>query len=647
MKEIIFELTNKFHLIPVTYNRVVELENNSVRFLFKCETEQGVLYQLHRELSGEKLLVTLDRCEGGLEYIASSSFLNKTGTYSIQLSATTSTSTQISTKVSFSVENYINATLTPTPEETSEIEKLIIRMQELTEKAEILAEKAETLESLSVTEIDNGINVSYEDKSYNIVNGLDGQPGPKGDKGDKGDVGAQGERGLQGEQGIPGVQGERGTQGERGEKGDKGDKGEPFKYSDFTEDQLKALTGPKGDKGDTGEKGATGAQGIQGIQGIPGPQGEQGIQGVKGDKGDSYTITEEDYDAIASRVDLSGVDTRLDTLDNETLDLYQKVENKANTSDVYDKEAVNSLLEQKADVGTITELNTNLRGEIAKKQDILTPGTNITIENNIISATGSSSGVSDVQVNGTSIINDGVANIPYASNNDAGVVMTDKGFLVLNGKATCNVYTLEQYESSSVSNYSFISKGTLENVLSAKVKVGDVQINGNSIAEDGVAKIPIANTSTYGVVKPNDASFYTNNNGQLFVNDATESYIDNRTWNTPITSHNLDIAIRKAMCDGKGAAWSNEEKSNAQERMGIANATDTTSGLVKTAMSYGIATDDTGHLRALSSTKEAYQAANSNSFISKGTLENIFTTEEWTFTLADGSVITRKVVIAQ
>lgn len=47
--------------------------------------------------------------------------------------------------------------------------------------------------------------------------------------------------------------------------------------------------GDKGDKGDTGEKGEQGERGPQGIQGetgLQGPKGDQGIQGVKGDTGE-------------------------------------------------------------------------------------------------------------------------------------------------------------------------------------------------------------------------------------------------------------------------------------------------------------------------------------------------------------------------
>lgn len=62
-----------------------------------------------------------------------------------------------------------------------------------------------------------------------------------------------------------------GPQGPKGEKGDKGDKGD---------------TGPKGDKGEPGERGPTGETGPQGPQGEIGPAGPKGERGEKGDTGD-------------------------------------------------------------------------------------------------------------------------------------------------------------------------------------------------------------------------------------------------------------------------------------------------------------------------------------------------------------------------
>ena len=65
--------------------------------------------------------------------------------------------------------------------------------------------------------------------------------------------------------GIP-----KGVKGEKGDTGSKGDKGDPFVYSDFTPEQLASLKGEKGDKGD---KGDTGAQGIKGDKGDTGVNG--------------------------------------------------------------------------------------------------------------------------------------------------------------------------------------------------------------------------------------------------------------------------------------------------------------------------------------------------------------------------------------
>lgn len=54
--------------------------------------------------------------------------------------------------------------------------------------------------------------------------------------------------------------------------------------------------------------GIPGAQGVPGPAGPKGEQGEQGAVGPKGDKGDSYTITPEDYQAIANLVSVDAED---------------------------------------------------------------------------------------------------------------------------------------------------------------------------------------------------------------------------------------------------------------------------------------------------------------------------------------------------
>ena len=109
----------------------------------------------------------------------------------------------------------------------------------------------------------------------------------------------------------------------------KGDKGDPFTYEDFTPEQLAALIGPKGDVGPQGEIGPAGPQGKIGPKGDVGPKGEKGDigprgeigpKGEKGDigpqgiKGDSYTITDNDYQAIAEKV---SVPSKISDLQND------------------------------------------------------------------------------------------------------------------------------------------------------------------------------------------------------------------------------------------------------------------------------------------------------------------------------------------
>lgn len=106
----------------------------------------------------------------------------------------------------------------------------------------------------------------------------------------------------------------------------------------------------------------------------------------------------------------------------------------------------------------------------------------------------------------------------------------------------------------------------------------DVQINGESIVRDGVAEIPIANRdNVFGVVKTVPYEFWgtgvgaSSNDGQLRLYPASNGNIDARQKMnvSPISVNNLDYAVKAAMCDGKGAAWTAEEQAAARERMGI------------------------------------------------------------------------------
>lgn len=103
-------------------------------------------------------------------------------------------------------------------------------------------------------------------------------------------------------------------------------------------------------------------------------------------------------------------------------------------------------------------------------------------------------------------------------------------------------------------------------------KVSDVQINSSSVVSEGIANIPIADWTHLGLVKTDNSSGgYTtgliNLNGTLYLKNPANLEITNRGTRIPILANNLDFAIKSALCDGKGAAYTTAEQSAALERL--------------------------------------------------------------------------------
>ena len=113
--------------------------------------------------------------------------------------------------------------------------------------------------------------------------------------------------------------------------------------------------------------------------------------------------------------------------------------------------------------------------------------------------------------------------------------------------------------------------------IDEKTKVTDVQINNTSIVSNGVATIPLASNAQAGVVKPYSGSF---NVGTEFlsINNPAESKIDEREADVAVTCSRLDYAVKAAMCDGKGAAWTAEEQAAARRRLNIESGGSSTGG---------------------------------------------------------------------
>lgn len=106
--------------------------------------------------------------------------------------------------------------------------------------------------------------------------------------------------------------------------------------------------------------------------------------------------------------------------------------------------------------------------------------------------------------------------------------------------------------------------------------IRDVKMRTNntdavSIVEDGEAIIPLAGVERLGAVKiRKDAFCQISTSGYMWLSPATNSDIDSHANNTKALSPvNMDYAVRCAMCDGKGAAWTEEEQQAARSRMGL------------------------------------------------------------------------------
>ena len=112
---------------------------------------------------------------------------------------------------------------------------------------------------------------------------------------------------------------------------------------------------------------------------------------------------------------------------------------------------------------------------------------------------------------------------------------------------------------------------TADNIQAALgyAPVKDVQVGGSSVLADGVANVPIASSSGYGVVKTGSWWGTTiNTDGILSTYPALQLNFAERASRTVVTPGNLDYAVKAAMCDGKGAAWTDAERLAALLRLG-------------------------------------------------------------------------------
>lgn len=185
--------------------------------------------------------------------------------------------------------------------------------------------------------------------------------------------------------------------------------------------------------------------------------------------------------------------------------------------------------------------------------------------------------VTDVQVNGVSVLSNGVANVPISNASTYGVVKSgiygidnnngelrikrptdaelksgDGTWRVLNpaqqhqstfyGLAKAAGDATQSQSSNPVGTYTDDAKSAIRTMLGAG-KVDDVQVNGTSVVTGGVANVPIASSSSPGVFKTGSTSgtgLYLNpTSGILFTSpaDASELKAGTNTNRPVVPSH--------------------------------------------------------------------------------------------------------------
>ena len=389
----------------------------------------------------------------------------------------------------------------------------------------------------------------------------------KGDKGDTGDTGPQGPEGPQGPQGPVGPQGPEGKQGKQGEQGEQGEQGPAGQDgADATINGVNALTltatnGLSGSQsGSTYTiSGNTLQQGIASInEKIPAQASSSNqladknfvnssvqtatanfrgnwtdwadvpsvASGYPEDYAGNKTPTVNDYLVVQDASDYTG-----ETLEGTWRFKYTGDWDTDGKSGWLPEYQVNETPLTAAQLAALNSgaTSTNI-AQITTNQNAIGTLSSLdtTTKTDLVSAinevnTTASGKVSDVTVNGTSVVTSGVAAIPIATANDYGLVKYGGiyGISVTSGDMLKTLKAENSNIDAKANNYLPIVPSNLDyavkvgittntNTLTATEKsnacdwlgaVKDVTVDSTSVVTDGVAEIPIASGSNYGVTK--------------------------------------------------------------------------------------------------------------------------------------------------
>ena len=192
-------------------------------------------------------------------------------------------------------------------------------------------------------------------------------------------------------------------------------------------------------------------------------------------------------------------------------------------------------------------------------------------------------------------LTDYVKNTDYASASKGGVVKSGSNGFNVNSSTGAVSCSPRNYATQYVndSDYYFISKGTLENVITGKGLVSNTDYASASVG--GVIKTP----STLGIG--------VGDTGNVFAQTSTYAEYGNRPPGYFIGKATLDNVIT-----GKGLVSNTDYASS-------------NGGVIKVSAGQGTATNSSGYLIGQTRTYTQYQSDANTLFVCKGTLDNVLT----------------------
>lgn len=127
--------------------------------------------------------------------------------------------------------------------------------------------------------------------------------------------------------------------------------------------------------------------------------------------------------------------------------------------------------------------------------------------------------VEDVKIGSSSIVSSGIASIPTATNAALGLVKPDGTTIQINGNGTISALGSGGVEDVEINGTSIVSEGVANIPKASAQSLGVSKVDGNtiSISNDGTisANIPTATVSNAGVVKPDGTTITVTGDGTI------------------------------------------------------------------------------------------------------------------------------------